>query len=79
MESPSQKSVNVIVSAYLKRNDYNILVLDWSSLADGNFFFDAVPNAKLVFNHSNHNHPVFLLLFFAIFKPKIYFNSKQND
>lgn len=51
MEAPSQESVNVIVNAYLKRNDHNILVLDWSSLADGNYLFDAVPNAKLVFIH----------------------------
>lgn len=49
MEGPLQESVNVIVNAYLKRNDHNILVLDWSSLADGNYLLDAVPNAKLVF------------------------------
>lgn len=30
------------------RDDYNILVLDWTELADGNFFVDAVPNIKQV-------------------------------
>lgn len=52
LEAPSQESVNVIVAAYLKRNDHNILVMDWSELSDGNYLFDAVPNAKQVSYYS---------------------------
>lgn len=48
IEAPSDESVTVIVQSYLKRNDHNILVLDWSDLADGNYLVDAVPNAKQV-------------------------------
>lgn len=46
LEAPANESVAVVVDAYLKRNDHNILVLDWSELADGNYIFDVVPNAK---------------------------------
>lgn len=38
----------MIADAYIKRNDHNILLLDWSELADGNYLFDAVPNIKKV-------------------------------
>lgn len=48
VEAPSHESVNVIVQAYLKRNDHNVLILDWSELADGNYLFDAIPNMKQV-------------------------------
>lgn len=48
VEAPSHQSVNVIVQAYLQRNDHNVLVLDWSPLADGNYLLDAVPNVKQV-------------------------------
>lgn len=48
MEGPSHESVKVIVDSYLQRNDYNVLVLDWSQLANGNYLIDAVPNAKQV-------------------------------
>lgn len=48
VEAPSHESIHVIVDAYLKRGDHNILLLDWSELADGNFFVDAVPNIKEV-------------------------------
>lgn len=48
VEAPSHQSIHVIVDAYLTRDDYNCLVLDWSELADGNFFVDAVPNIKQI-------------------------------
>lgn len=48
VEDPSHQSVHVIVDAYLTRKDYNCLVLDWSELADGNFFVDALQNIKQV-------------------------------
>lgn len=51
LESLSSESVQTIVDAYLWRNDYNIIVLDWSSLAIGNYFFDAVPNCIQVRNY----------------------------
>lgn len=48
IESLLSQSIRVIVDAYLKRGDHNILVFDWSELADGNYFIDAVPNLKYV-------------------------------
>lgn len=48
VEGPTHQSVHVIVDAYIKRGDHNILVLDWSELADGNYLIDAVPNIKQV-------------------------------
>lgn len=50
VEASSHQSVHVIVDAYLTRDDYNCLVLDWAELADGNFFIDALPNIKQVSN-----------------------------
>lgn len=54
LEGPKHESVNVIVNAYLQRNDHNVLVLDWSELAKGNYLIEAVPNAKQVFYHFFH-------------------------
>lgn len=48
LEGPEHESVRVIVDAYLQRNDHNILVLDWSQLANGKYLIDVVPNAKQV-------------------------------
>lgn len=48
LESLNSESVKTVVDAYLWRNDYNIIVLDWSQLAIGNYFFDAVPNCTQV-------------------------------
>ncbi|XP_052865814.1 phospholipase A1 VesT1.02 isoform X1 [Anopheles cruzii] len=46
IESPEVESVHVIADAYLKRGDQNIIILDWASLADGNYLLEAVPNCK---------------------------------
>ncbi|XP_013113989.2 phospholipase A1 [Stomoxys calcitrans] len=46
IENPDVESIHVIVEAYLKRTDTNLIVLDWGELADGNYAFDAVVNAK---------------------------------
>lgn len=48
IESMANESIHVVVDAYIKRGDHNILILDWSALAEGNYLFDAVPNAKAV-------------------------------
>jgi pancreatic triacylglycerol lipase len=48
IESPAEESVSVIVDAYLKRGDHNVLVLDWTELADGHYMFEALPNTKRV-------------------------------
>lgn len=47
-EESKYESVRAIVDAYLQRTDYNVLALDWSELASGNYLIDAVPNAKQV-------------------------------
>lgn len=62
VEAPSHQSVHVIVDAYIKRGDHNILILDWSELADGNFFVDAVPNIKKVCDSSDKPALILLML-----------------
>lgn len=47
-DESKHESVRAIVDAYLQRDDYNILVLDWADLAGANYLIDAVPNAKQV-------------------------------
>lgn len=37
VELVSDHSVVHVVSSYLKRGDHNVLVLDWSNLAFGNY------------------------------------------
>lgn len=44
IESPEVESVHVIVDAYQKRGDHNLIVLDWTNLADGSYLLEAVPN-----------------------------------
>lgn len=46
LEDPDVESIHVIAEAYLERDDTNLIVLDWGELADGNYIFDAVVNAK---------------------------------
>lgn len=48
LETQANESINVVVNAYLQRGDHNIILLDWSDLAEGNYFLDAIPNAKQV-------------------------------
>lgn len=48
IESPEVESVHVIVDAYQKRNDHNLIILDWTQLVDGNYLLEAVPNCKKV-------------------------------
>lgn len=44
-ESYTANTTQEIVDAYLWRNDHNILVVQWSSYAAGNYVFEAIPNA----------------------------------
>ncbi|XP_055376343.1 lipase member I [Condylostylus longicornis] len=46
LENREVESVQVIADAYLCRSDINIIIVDWGELADGNYLYDAVPNAK---------------------------------
>lgn len=58
VESPAVESIHVIVDAYQKRGDHNLIVLDWGELANGNYIFDAVINAKQV------KHEISVYIFF---------------
>lgn len=49
LESPESDSVRLIVNAYHSRNEHNLIVLDWSDAAYGDYFITAVPNAITVF------------------------------
>lgn len=35
IETPSSPTVQKIIDAYNQRDDYNLLILDWTTLADG--------------------------------------------
>lgn len=48
LEHMQMESVKVIADAYLRRNDHNLIILDWGELADGNYLLDAVPNSHKV-------------------------------
>lgn len=48
LEAPPNESVHLIVDSYLQRDDHNIIVLDWSLLATGDYMTFALPNAILV-------------------------------
>lgn len=50
LENPDVESVHVIVDSYLEKGNINLIILDWGELADGNYTFDAVVNAKQVSN-----------------------------
>ena len=41
-------NVQLIVSSYLKRDDHNVIFLDWVALTTGNYVTDVVPNALRV-------------------------------
>lgn len=43
-ENLESESVETVVKAFITRGSHNILVLDWSSYATGNYVLDAVPN-----------------------------------
>lgn len=42
------ESVAIIVNAYLTRRDHNILVLDWSTFRQDDYFEFVIPNMKKV-------------------------------
>lgn len=44
-EKYTSESTQMVVSSFLERNDYNILVVDWSNYSGGNYVMDAIPNA----------------------------------
>lgn len=41
-------NIRTTVAAYQTRNDYNILVLDWISIANGDYLFNALPDTVAV-------------------------------
>lgn len=48
LESPESDSVRSIVDAYHSRKSHNLIVLDWSDAAYGDYFKNAVPNSITV-------------------------------
>lgn len=47
-ENVTSLSVQTVVSAFIHRKSHNILVLDWSDYATGNYVTQAVPNLMRV-------------------------------
>ena len=45
LEKLEDENQHLIVDSYLKRNDHNVILLDWEVLASGNYVTDVVPNA----------------------------------
>lgn len=48
VERMTDESQLTVVDAYQRRGDHNLLLLDWSALAEGHYFLDALPNSKQV-------------------------------
>lgn len=44
-EGLQTKSVQTVISAYQKRNDTNILLLNWQNYSSGNYLTDAISHA----------------------------------
>lgn len=44
----NDESTKVVIAAYLRRKEYNLLALDWSSLGRDDFFNVLIPNIKAV-------------------------------
>lgn len=42
------KGVRSIISAYQKRGDHNILILDWEKIGGGRYVLEAIPNTLRV-------------------------------
>lgn len=47
-EKLEDENQHLIVDSYLKRNDHNMLLVDWEQLAAGNYVINAIPNALRV-------------------------------
>lgn len=48
-ETAEQESVKVVVEAYLQAQpDTNVILVDWSNMAFGNYLLNAAPNTKKV-------------------------------
>jgi hypothetical protein len=45
-----RKSTQTIIKAYIERGAHNILVIEWSKYSGGNYYFQAIPNARTVGN-----------------------------
>lgn len=58
LENLSSPYVQAIVTAYLKRNEQNLVVYDWSKAAGGDYFSNAAPNSAAVSCPSDLIHAV---------------------
>lgn len=63
LESPESESVHLIVNAYYTRKEYNLIVLDWSDAAYGDYFMNAVPNSITVSSIVNSIQVVVFTIF----------------
>lgn len=48
LESVGSDNVRLIVNAYHARKNHNLIVVDWSDAASGDYFINAVPNSITV-------------------------------
>jgi hypothetical protein len=48
LQQIDDENIQTTVAAYQSRNDYNILVLDWTSIASGDYVFKALPDTVAV-------------------------------
>lgn len=54
-EDQTSVSVKTVVSAYLQRDDYNIIALDWKEDASGEYLLNAVANVMRVNTYDSQN------------------------
>jgi hypothetical protein len=41
----------IMIDAFLTRDDYNVIFVNWDKIAGGSYVFDAFPNSKKVSGH----------------------------
>lgn len=57
LETADAISTQIITYPFLKRGDFNVIILDYGKFSGDNYIFDAVPNAMKVniFNYTEMN------------------------
>ena len=67
LEKLEDENLHLIVDSYLTRNDHNVLLVDWSKLAAGNYVTDAIPNAlRVILLNQNRRRNMLLWIIFSL-------------
>jgi hypothetical protein len=47
-ENFQRNSTQTVLNAFISRGGYNLLVVEWSKYSGGNYYFEAIPNSRIV-------------------------------